>query len=337
MSQTLNILNFPDKNIVGQTQLTSSVPSGSMSLQVVNATDFNTKYVLIGTSGSNISEIQPNADATSGTTINLSLATVLQYNQFDPVYALFGNQLKIYRATNVDGTQPADTAFTLLATINIDPTTDKTTYTDATGGGNYWYKVTYYNSNSHNETDIGSSRAVRGNFTTNYVSLDEIRREAGFRFAPYITDNQIDEMRQAAQDEINGALDDFYVTPFQPPINDFVRRITKRLAAGYLRLAQYSQISDSKINGQDMVDGAQADLELLITKQRVVVNKQGQALDRAGGAGEAEGWPNSSTDTADPNSGGAPRVFRMSDIQGQPQGTDSSGNPVGNVYYGRRW
>jgi hypothetical protein len=262
----------------------------------------------------------------------------LQYNQFDPVYALFGNQLRIYRAADAGlGQQPADTAFTLLTTINIDPTTDKTSYTDPTGGGGFWYKVTYYNQTSTNETDIASSRATRGSFTVNYASIDEIRREAGFRFAPYIIDEQIDDARQAAQDTINGSLDDFYQTPFQPPISDQIRRLTRRLSAGYLRQSQYTQISDPKINGDDIVDDSLKILKKLQQKQEVVVNKAGQSLSQVGGTGEAEGWPNSTTDTTQGSSGGAPRVFRMSDIQGQPTTYDDSGNPVGNVYYGRKW
>jgi hypothetical protein len=338
MSQSINITNFPTKNIVGQTQLTSQIITGSTTLSVVNAADFSSGYLLVGTTGSNISEIVANVNASAGTSITLSTSIVLQYNQFDPVYALFGNQLRIYRAADAGlGAQPADASFTLLATTNIDPTSDKTQYTDATGGGGYWYKITYYNSITTNESDLASSRATRGNFTVNYASIDEIRQEAGFRYARYIIDEQIDEARQAAQDTINGSLDSFYQTPFQPPISDQIRRLTRRLSAGYLRQAQYTQISDPKINGDDIVHDSLKILKKLQQKQEVIVNKAGKSLSQVGGTGEAEGWPNSSTATMAPTSGGAPRVFRMSQIQGQPQTMDSSGNPVGNIFYGRAW
>ena len=96
------------------------------------------------------------------------------------------------------------------------------------------------------------------------------------------------------RDEINGALDEFwYDTPLQPPINDFLKNITIRLAAGLLRQAQYSQISDPQVNGDNKYKAAQTDLNKLIMKSRVLTNKQGQALDSPGASGGITGWPNS--------------------------------------------
>lgn len=335
--QTLKLTNFSSNNIVDQSQLAEATPADSNSLTITNANDFTTGFVLVGAIGGKTSELLPADSASSGTAISLNSNTVLPHNQYDPVYSLFGNKLRIYRAPNVDGSQPADGDFSLLDTIDIDPNDSATRYTDDSGGGDYWYKYTFFNSGDNSETDIASSRAARGTFTVAYCSLDEIRQEAGFKFATYVTDDIIDEKRQAAQDEINGALDQFYDTPLQPPINDYLKRITIRLAAGYLRLAQYSQIADTKLNGQNMVDSAQADLKKLIMKERVLVNKEGTALDGPGATGGTDGWPNESTATAPASQGGAPRVFRMSDIQGQPLFTDQSGNPSGNPYYGRRW
>lgn len=337
MSQLLKLTSFSENNILDQTQLTADVAPGSGSLTVADANDFTSGFVLIGKIGSKTAELLPANSVTSGTTITLTSNTVLQHKASEPVYAIVGNRLRVYRAANVDGSQPADSAFSLLGPIDIDPNDVTTAYTDAAGGGNYWYKYTFYNSANLFETQLSDSRAVRGSFTVNYCSLDEIRREAGFQNAPYIDDEQIDEKRQRAQDEINGALDDFYDTPFQPPISDYLKGITIRLAAGYLRQAQYSAISNSQINGKAMIDNAEADIKKLIMKERVLTDKSGKALDGPGATGGIEGWPNSSTETAASSEGGAPRVFRMSDIQGQPRSVDASGNPSGNLFYGRRW
>lgn len=338
MAQTLNIRNFGSLNLLQATQLSANIAASSNSLPVINAAGFTTDYLLIGVIGSDVAELLPNTSTNSGLSIPLSNPTILPHNQGDPICALFGNQLNIYRALDAgQGLQPPDSSFVLLDTIDIDPNSASTLYSDPSGGGNYWYKFTYYNENSSAETSLGSAVAVRGNFTVNYCSIDEIRREAGFQFANYITEDQIDEKRQAAQDEINGALDDFYQTPLQPPINSWLKNICIRLSAGLLRLAQYSSISDPQVNGQNMYDAAQLDLDKLIMKERVLVNKQGQALDGPGATGGIEGMPNSSTATAPKSQGGAPRVFRMGDIQGQPMATDSSGNPQGNAYYGRKW
>jgi hypothetical protein len=338
MSQTLNLTNFGTSNIIDQTQLLASANAGASSISVLNTTNFATSgYLLIGPKGSNGCEMLQAGTVSTETTIPLGSNTLLNHNQYDPVFALFGNQLNIYRAANVDGTQPADTAFTLLTTITIDADNDTTSYTDGSGGGNYWYKYTHYNSFTAAETDIGSSRAVRGNFTVDYCSLDEIRNEAGFANSPFIGDDKIDIARQAAQDEINGTLDEFYDIPLQPPINDYLKRIVIRMAAGYLRLGQYSSNQDPKVNGQAMVDDAQAQLLKLSLKERDLITKDGTNLAGPGATGGIEGWPNSSTSSSPGSEGGAPRVFRMSDIQGQPMTNDPSGNPVGNLYFGRKF
>jgi len=315
------------------------VAANSSSLPVANTNDFESScYVLIGTASSKTGELIQ-AGTISGLSIPLVINTQLAHNQHDSVYALFGNQLKVYRAPNVDGMQPADSVFqaNLIATVNIDPNDNETLYTDSTGSGNYWYKYTYYNPTTDNETDIASATAVRGNFTADYCSLDEIRREAGFKYAPYVTDDQIDEKRQAAQDEINGALDEFYDTPLKPPINSKLKQICIVLAAGYLLEAQFSAFSGPKTNGQDKIDWAEAELDKLIMKERVLVGKDGKPQDLPGATGGADSWPNSSTATTPTSQGGAPRLFRMGDIQGQPMTVDESGNPSGNLYYGRRW
>jgi hypothetical protein len=341
MSQTLKLTNFSDKNVVDQTQLTAGAPVGTSILPVQNCgQNFGGgAFVLIGATGSKSSEmIQGSGTIEDPTQLPLISATQLVHNQFDPVYALFANQIRIYSAPDAgDGLQPPDTAFTMIDVVNIDPSDSITEYTDVNGGGTTWYKSTYYNSVSTAESDLGSSVAVRGNFTVDYCSIDDIRGEAGFRYAPYISDADIDQKRQAAQDEINGALDEFYDTPLQPPINDFLKDVTIRLAAGLLRKKEYSQITDPQVNGTTKYNDAQKDLNKLIEKARVLVNKQGVALDSPGATGGIEGWPNSSSATTPGSSGGAPRVFRMSDIQGQPMTNDSSGNPNGNQYYGRKW
>lgn len=335
--QTLKLTNFASNNIIEQTRLSAACAAAANSLTVDNAEDFTSGYLLLGAIGSKTAELLPNTSVDSGTSIALTSNTVLPHVQYDPVYSLFGNQLKIYRAPNVDGTQPSDSAFTLLDTIDIDPNNEGTLYTDASGGGNYWYKFTYFNEGDSSETDLGSSIAVRGSFTVAYCSLDEIRREAGFKYAAYVDDDQIDEKRQRAQDEINGALDEFYDTPLQPPINDFLKGITIRLAAGYLRQAQFSQNANKAVNGSDMITNAQSDLKNLVIKERVLVTKDGKSLAGVGGSGEADGWPNQTTETAAASEGGAPRVFRMSDIQGQPLSENPNGIPQGNLYYGRRY
>lgn len=341
MSQILELPGFLDANIVNQSQLSANVAAASSGLPVANANFFTTQYLLVGTKGSNIAEILPNTSVSSGTSITLGSNTVLAHSQYDPVYALFGNQIRIYRALDNGLDQyPGESAFnygTPYATINIVASENITQYEDVSGGGNYWYNFTYYNSTTSTETLWNDATAFRGTFTVDYCSLYEIRREAGFKYAPYVTDDQIDEKRQAAQEMINSSLLEFYNIPLQPPIPYQLKEITVKLAAGLLRSAQYSAVSDPKTKGQDKIDWAEVEIAKLVLKERELLTKSGKSLAGIGGVGETGGWPDATTATAPPSSGGAPRLFRMSDIQGQPYTIDPSGNPVGNLYYGRKW
>lgn len=340
MSQNLKLTNYSSNNIVGQTQLTAAVAANATSLPVVNSENFTTGFLLLGTIGANNAELLPVATATPGQTLTLTQACKLPHGEFEPVYALFGNEIKVYSALDAGmGQQPPDTSFNPVSgsPVAIDSNKALTDFTDPAGGATYWYKQTFFNSVSGSETSLAYTSAVRGNFTVNYCSLDEIRYEAGFRFAPYITDDAIDLQRQAAQDIVNGALDEFYETPLQPPINNYLRKIVIVMAAGLLRKVEFSSVSDTSTNGQEKIDWAEIELDKLVMKERVLTDGEGRALDKPGGTGAIEGWPNNSTSSSGSDQGGAPRVFRMSDIQGQGNYVDQSGNPVGNPYYGRRW
>ncbi len=338
MAQTLALTNFDEANIIDRTQLSGNIAAGASSLSVDNTNDFaNSGFILHGTIGSNNAELLQAGTITTAGTIPLATPTKLAHDQYEDVYALFGDQLQVYRAANVDGTQPADTVFSPLGSpVTIDPNGTTTSYTDASGSGNYWYKYTHYNSVTTAHTDLGSSRAVRGTFTVEYCSLGEIRQEAGFQNAVYVSDTLIDQKRQWAYDKVHGRLNKFYDIPLQPPIPDTLKQIVISLAAGALRKAQYSAISDPKINGQSMIDDGMLALDELVIKEEELMTKDGKSLALEGGEGEAGGWPDGTSASADPTQGGAPRIFRMSDIQGQSPIGDGS-QFYGNPYYGRRW
>ena len=319
MAQTLRLTNFGSRNIVDQTQLTTIVNTGSNSLPVADSNDFTTGYVLIGTAGSKTAEMVASTNPSTATSVPLSANTTLQHEQYEPVYALFGNQIKVYRAANVDGTQPADSAFTLLQTVNIDPNDALTTFTDATGGGGYWYKCTYFNSTSSAETDLASAVAVRGTFTVDYCSLDDVREEAGFTYAPFITGDMIDVKLKAAQNEIDSTLSPYYTVPFTPPVPAMVSDICKRLAAGLLLQEKYSHINNPDTNGTNKVTQARADLQKIVHPENggaPLVDASGKSIALPNPNTGSSSWPNADTADSDPSVGGAPRVFRMGMVQG---------------------
>lgn len=340
MVQTLSLTNFGGANLIngGRTQLVGQgeIAAGSSSLTVENTDNYvATGFIILGATGSSNAEMVQAARIPAEGQIVLSYPTLLPHAPNEDVYALFGDQLQVYRASNVDGSQPADITFSPLGgPITIDPNSTTTSFTDPAGGGAFWYKYTYCNSITGARTELPSSRAARGTFTVEYCTLGEIRQEAGFQNAVYVSDAQIDLKRQWACDKVHGRLNKFYEIPLQPPIPDTLRQIVISLAAGALRKAQYSAVSDSKMNGQSMIDDGMLALDELVIKEEELMTKDGKSLALEGGVGEAGGWPDGTSASADPTQGGSSRIFRMSDIQGQSPIGDGS-HFYGNSYYGR--
>lgn len=298
MSQTLNINNFGPTNLVQQTRLSAVTPASSATLGVLNNAGISANdFIAVGTLGSDTTELLTVQSITGENTITPTAHSTLDHAAYDYVNKLFGNKIKVYRAPNVNGLQPDDTDFASIATIDIQIDRAYTQYTDATGDNTFWYKFTYFNSTLSSETNLADSKSVRGGSTGDYCSIYDIREEAGFKNAPYVTDPMIDAKRQAAQDEINGTLHGFYTVPFTAPINPFISDICRRLAAGLLLIEQYSAISaTSTANGTAKVTAARADLQALAMKEKVLVDTTGASMAQPGSTGGVSSWPDATTD-----------------------------------------
>jgi hypothetical protein len=323
MSQTINTPNYNSTNLKATTLLDKEVLVGDTALIVQNSADYTVgDTVVIGDLGSDTVEALTISAIPSPTSLTTSPAT-LPHGRFETVTSLLGTVVRIYRAPNVTGLQPDDTTFSLLTPVSIRYAKENTTYTDPIGSDAYWYKFTYYNPTTSEETNLADSKAVRGGGAGHYTTVDAVRHEAGFDSAPYITDAMIFAKLQAAQDEINGTLHDIYQVPFTVPINAFITDICTRLAAGLLLLEQYGQfVTQNTNNGQSKVDDARLDLDRIVIKEVVLTDAVGMSMAEAGSSGGISSWPNATTEYTDGDQGGAPRLFRMSDIQG---------------YYGRKF
>jgi hypothetical protein len=321
MPQTLSLANYEDINLIERTQLTAPLAAGVNSLPVDNTNDFETGgFILLGDVSSKNAELLQADTVSAADTIPLVAVTRLPHTQDEYVYALYGDQLRIYRAPNVDGTVPDDSIFqaNLIATVPLDPNDDATIYTDNSGSGNYWYKYTHFDSVTLAETALSSSTPKRP--TVSYCTIDDIRGESGFTYAIYITNKMIDAKRQAAQSEIDSTLSSYYVVPFTPPISPLLSDICKRLAAGLLLVEQYGQIrTTSTVNGQDKIDKARADLQKLIHPElsgTPLLDANGKSIALPNPNTSASGWPNTDTADSDPSIGGSQRYFRMGMVEG---------------------
>jgi hypothetical protein len=320
MPQTLALANYEDVNLIERTQLTAPLAAGVNSLPVDNTNDFETNgFILLGGVSSKNAELLQADTVSAADTIPLVAVTRLPHTQDEYVYALYGDQLRIYRALNVDGTPPDDSIFqaNLIATVPIDPNDDATIYTDSSGGGNYWYKYTHLDSVTLAETALSSSTPKRP--TVSYCTIDDIRGESGFTYAIYITNKMIDSKRQAAQSEVDSTLSSYYVVPFTPPISPLLSDICKRLAAGLLLQEKYSHVNNPDTNGTNKLTEARADLQKLIHPElsgTPLLDGNGKSIALPNPNTSASSWPNTDTVDSDPAIGGAQRYFRMGMVEG---------------------
>ena len=312
--QTITVPNFKDANIKEHSKLDADTIVGATTLALAHSNDMATNdYLYVGRLGSEGAEL-----TTIATVPSISSATtaalVKPHSRFDDVTVLFGNKIKVYRASNVDGTVPADASFSVVGTSNnIDVDQVSTSIIDADGGSDYWYKATYYNSTTSGETPLADAIASRGGGYGDYASIESIRNDAGLQNNHFITDAQINEKRQAAQSLINGQLTGIYTIPFIAPINPHIAEITRKLAAGYLLTNDYGMVSSfSTNNGKAKVEWAIDQLNKLKARETTLTDNAGTDTSISTTSG-LQMWPNTTTADADTSAGGSARMFRTGD------------------------
>lgn len=308
MSVILRLDNFAPSNVQEKTYVESDADATDTTLTVKSAQNISTnKYALIGAPGSEDAELR----LISGVTGNdLTVAALgFSHQRYAQTTILNANQIKIYRAANVDGTAPADDDFSLLATVDIDTDELQTSYTDSNGGSDYWYKYTYYNEQTTAETDIANSDVVRGGFSI-YATVEQIRSEAGISNNQWITDVDVDGRRIEAQSYINSKLASIYTVPFTT-ISPTIRHITELLAAGYILTTEWGQGSVGTTDiGEKKIQEAKDMLDEIVAGTSPILGEDGSMIVDNSKVG---GWPNSTTKDAEVEDGGSPRIFRIGD------------------------
>lgn len=291
MSTTISFRSFSESNLRERTELTADYLTGT-SLAVASTQGFEVGTVFyVGELGQEGCERAVVSAVESETALTLAEALKRPHRARETVTAVLGDRIRIYRAPAVGDEEPDLTAFTVYATRSIDPDQADTYYTDSSGGAAYWYRSTYFNEATQEETELDEFPAWRGSDYAHYAPLSAIRSEAGFDNAHHLTNHFIDQQRRAAEAEINTALGSHYTVPFKP-VPQLIRSLTIKLAAGLLLNAAYGARA-----GDTLVKDARAHLESIRSGDVEV-----DGVDNGPGSGVSS-WPNDE----------APRFFRMED------------------------
>jgi hypothetical protein len=310
MSALLKLDNFNPTSIQEKTYLASDYASGT-TLAVKSSQNITLNlYALVGAIGQEQTELRL-IDAVSSNNLTLHTALSNTHNSYTDVRVLKANKIQVYRAANVDGSVPADSAFSVLGSpVDIDTDELTTTYADPIGSSSYWYKYTYFNEATSVESSLADSEAIRGG-NVHYVSLDEVRHEAGFDNNTYLSDVVVGESRTTAEGEVNDTLFGTYTVPFEDPVPPQITYITKMLAAGYLLSTDYGAFaSGTNKDGKAKLDEARALLAKLKSQQKELIDSTGNTLVTAS---RVSGWPDDTTKDAEPEDNGGAQIFKITD------------------------
>ncbi|KXB08827.1 hypothetical protein AKJ59_00415 [candidate division MSBL1 archaeon SCGC-AAA385M02] len=158
-----------------KTRLSADVSSSDTSATVENNNDLSTDdYVVFGKPGEELSEIVKITGTSGNTTINFTGGCKFDHSARTPVTYIKYNQVRIYSASEKDGT------YSSLSTEDLDIDEEYTGYDDTTGTSSTWYKVKYYNSTTTTLSDYSS--AVQGTGYTSdslYSMINEVLEEFG--------------------------------------------------------------------------------------------------------------------------------------------------------------
>lgn len=283
-----------------RTTLDADATAGSsVVLTVVNGNGYAVNdYIVVGTEGGEGAELCI-ITAVAATTVTVA-TLVLGHKKGEGVVKYRYNKRKFYGSTTATGSYSELTADGSPVTIGVDdPQGSILEYTGA--DGYIYFKSTYYNSTTTEETNIADANAVLADESARYASLYGIRVQAGLTNNPYINDGRIERKRIQAENEINSVLFRMYTLPLAE-IPALVTRICELLAAGYVDFEEYGPEGQ----GVKWLGEARGLLTAIRDGKQALIGANGAELARQTTTQGIQSYPNS----VDNNNGPA-RYFTM--------------------------
>ncbi|OJY74681.1 MAG: hypothetical protein BGP12_06925 [Rhodospirillales bacterium 70-18] len=249
----------------------------------------NADFIVIGYEGSELAELeQINQAVTAGTGVRVA---TLKFNHLagEPVTKYRYNQRKFYGCATADDVYVELTGDGSPKDIQVDD--PQGTVLEYTGTTYSFFKATYYNSQTIEETDIDDASAADGDESKRYASLWNIRKHAGLAGNPLYSDLRLETKRSQAENEINSAIFSRYTLPLAE-VPGLLSQICELLAAGYIDYEEFGKDGE----GVKWLGEGRALLKSIQKGTQVLIGADGTELARQGTTGVLNGYPNA-TDT----------------------------------------
>lgn len=242
-------------------------------------------YLAVGFEGNELCELQHIGDVDAdGVTVTVD---TLKFNhkKGEPVTVFRYNQRKFYGSDAADGTFTELTSDGSPKDIQVDDPMG--TRLEYTGTDYTYFKATYYNSSTSEETDENDAEAQLADESLRYATLYAIRKHAGLAGNPRYSDLRIETKRKQAENEINSAIAARYVLPLDevPPL---ISQICELLAAGYIDYEEFGKDGE----GVKWLGEARALLKAIQTGRQLLIGEDGTELERVENSGRLSGYPN---------------------------------------------
>jgi len=275
-----------------KTKIATDISSGTdVSIAVDNSGGFSENdFLIIGNKGNDKAEVcQINASISSNTSFQVATLK-FNHDEDEPIVKIRFNQRKLYGCETKDGSYSVVTTGT-SSPKELEVDNPQGTYFEYTGTTYSYFKCTYYNSETSDETNLSDSVTVHAVTSATYCSVSDIRIKAGLTNNSYVSDGRISDERTKVQNYIDGKLKSVYDIPFSD-VPDVIEDICIRISAGRIMNEILSGTSDK---ADEMIKGAKADLMEIIDGNVELVDSEGNKM-TSSGTSSLKGYPDNSTD-----------------------------------------
>jgi len=270
-----------------RSELAADAAAGSnVTLTLINNNGFaEDAFVVIGQEGNELCELQQiNQAVSAGADIRVA---TLKFNHLkgEPVTVYRFDKRKFYGALTATGsyTQLTDDGSPVAIQVD-DPMGTRLEYTGLEGY--VYFKATYFNSETEDETAIADSEAVLADESLRYASLYDIRKHAGLAGNPRYSEGRLETKRKQAENEINSAIAAKYVLPLSE-VPALISQICELLAAGYIDYEEFGKDSE----GVKWLGEGRALLKAIQKGTQLLIGADGTELERNTKVGVLDGYP----------------------------------------------
>ena len=245
-------------------------------------------YIAIGHEGSELAELEKIASVTDDTTIVVTTVK-FAHKAGEPIIVYRFNQRKFYGSLTETGTYVELTGDGSPAAIQVDD--PQGTRLEYSGSTYLFFKATYYNSTTTDESAEADAEAVEADESKRYASIYAIRKHAGLAGNTFYSDVRIETKRKQAENEIDSAIFSRYSLPLSevPPI---LGQITELLAAGYIDFEEFGKDGE----GVKWLGSGRAILKQIAEGKRRLIATDGTELTVRSKVGVLNGYPDDSID-----------------------------------------